>query len=165
MAIVNMALMESQMSVSDHDDQDRFVDFDDNNNQTLVQIIKNARYLCKKGSNVDNDQRLKNIIELNKNIKEIEHQRKLIEHIQKDELIIVVRDLLLDRDMKTRQEACKCLRRLINKSTIMIDKYKQYKIHFLISRNIEKDIKIKSTSAKSVEAIECNCLSPRLEVY
>lgn len=137
-------------------DLDKVMDYEDNNNPILIQIVKNAKFLCKTGTDVDNDQKLKNIIELNKNIKEIEHNRKLIEHIQKDELIIVIRNLLLDRDMKTRQEACKCLRRLINKSSAMIDKYKQYKIHFLISRNIEKDIKLKGSGAKSVEAIECS---------
>lgn len=134
-------------------DLDKVIDCEDNNNAFLIQIVKNAKFLCK--TDADNDQKLKNIIELNKNIKEIEHQKKLIEHIQKDELIIVIRNLLLDRDMKTRQEACKCLRRLINKNSAMIDKYKTYKIHFLISRNIEKDIKAKTSASKSVEAIEC----------
>jgi hypothetical protein len=156
-AHINKPMMNDSQQPSEND-LERAIDFEDNNNPQLIQIIKNAKFLCKKGSNVDNDQKLKNIIELNKHIKEIEHQRKLIEYIQKDELIIVIRDLLLDRDLKTRQEACKCLRRLINKSTIMIDKYKQYKIHFLISRNIEKDIKTKGSGTKSVEAIECRLI-------
>ena len=134
------------------------IDFEDNNNPVLIQIVKNAKFLSKKGTNVEMEQRLKNIMELNKKIKEIEHQRKLIEYIQKDELIIIIRDLLLDKEVKIRQEACKCLRRLINKSTEMIDKYKLFKIHFLISRNIEKDIKTKTSSTKSVEAIECSII-------
>ena len=37
----------------------------------------------------------------------------------------------------------------------MIDMYKDYKIHFLISRNIEKELKTKNSTIKSVEVMEC----------
>ena len=134
---------------------EKFIDEVDNNNPILKQIVKNLRFFSQKGGNIESDQKLKNIKELNTNIKEIEHEKKLIEYIQTDELIIVIRDLLIDKDSNLRKEACKCLKRLINKSTVMIDMYKDYKIHFLISRNIEKELKTKNSTIKSVEVMEC----------
>jgi hypothetical protein len=148
-------------------DMEKNIEGEDSNDPVLVQIMKNVRFFCKKSGNTDSDARLKNAVELNKNIKELEQQAKQMELIQKDELIIVIRDLLIDREGNIRKEACKCLRRLINtKSNFMIEKYKQYKIHLIISRNIEKDLKIKGAGAKSPEAIECKrFLTPRPQVH
>jgi hypothetical protein len=133
---------------------DAFQDVDD---PVLVQIVRNARFFLKKSINLDTDTKLKNIMELNKNLKTIEHEKRLVEMIQKDELIIVIRDLLLDREMNIRKEAVKCLRRLINKNPKMIARYKEFKIQFLLSRNIEKDSKMRSNSSKSLEVFECKC--------
>ena len=120
----------------------------------VVQIIKALTLFTKsRTSNAEID-RYKLLLEMNKNLKDIENQKKQLESLQKDNFIIIIRDLLLDKDSNPRKEACKFLRKLMGKNTILLDKYKQLKIHILIARNIEKDMRSKANGyTKSIEEV------------
>lgn len=127
---------------------------EDNSNPILLQCLKHLAYFSKKHEIQDNDNKLQTLIDLKGRMKLLlEDNRELIKYIQRDEIVLNMRDLLIDRDMSIRQNCVRFFKILMDQRCVAM--FRRHKIHVLICRNLERNYGHSTTNNYLNEALDC----------
>jgi Rapamycin-insensitive companion of mTOR, N-term/Rapamycin-insensitive companion of mTOR, middle domain len=122
-------------------------------NQSVIHVLKLLRALTKSRSQHSDKHKL--LQEINIQMKHLEQSPKHISLLQKDEIIILTRDFLLERGSSTRREASKFLNKLVSGNPLVLERYTHFKVHLFLARNLEKESKGKDPEkTKPIEELK-----------
>lgn len=127
---------------------------EENSNPILIQCLKNLAFFSRKVENLDNEKKQQVLIDLKGRAKLLaEENSELLKYIQRDEIILNMRDLLIDRDKIVRQNCVTFFKIIMNGNCIKM--FRRHKIYILICRNIEKSYNQSNPNSSLNEAVEC----------